>query len=88
MDAQNTFVIARYSCRNEVLERDKIKVMFILFSYSCILQKCTACHIIVHVLCLKDYILNERGAQKKVNRIMVTLEPCEKQLKERRIFSL
>lgn len=30
----------------------------------------------------KDYILNERGAQKKVNRIMVTLEPCEKQLKE------
>lgn len=88
MDAQKTFFIASYSSRNEVLERDKIKVVFILFSYSCILQKCIACQIIVHVLCLKNYILNERGAQKKVNRIMVTLEPCEKQLKERGIFSL
>lgn len=81
MDVQKTFFVASYSSRNEVLERDKIKVVFILFSYLCILQKCIACHIIVYVLCLKDYILNERGAQKKVNRIMVTLEPCEKQLK-------
>lgn len=49
---KKTGFITNYSSRNEVLERDKIKVVFSLFSCLCILQKCIACHMKVHVLCL------------------------------------